>query len=298
MKCQVVFRTRRGGTGLDYVTVRAEFMAVFGQYIEEVLRELPARYRVWVALDLPPHRIPELGELLGYTQGILVVHEEPYRGQTQDRQERGRWWQGWFRRDGRWIFQDELYVQDEELWRSESPHLRPLQVWHQGEVVERVGHRAQRGLSALDARFLLNITPLASGARVLDPFAGFGGIVQEGQRRGMQMFATDCEPQLLPGLSQRCRGCYVIADARAIPFTSDFDAIITEPPFRTSYREAVLSSLGELHRLVHNGPLTFLVAEDMVEQMSERLIYLGRKLMGSHLIRRNRGLRCMALCFR
>ncbi len=266
--------------------------------MHQILRELPARFRLWVVIDLPPNRITELAAQLGYTEGILIVHEEEFDNEELNATAQGRWWRGWFRRNSKKVFQEELYLQDEVSWWEQSPHNRRLKVEHQGAVVERVGHRSQRGLSPLDAKFLFNMTCLSPKSRILDPFAGFGGIVLEGQRRGMHMVAADWEASLVPGLSETCRGHYVVADARKLPFRPGiFDAIITEPPYRSSCRKAVLASLPMIHQMVPQGHVTLFIAEDMYEAVSQEFQTLGRKTVAEHWIRRNRGLRCVALCF-
>ena len=102
-------------------------------------------------------------------------------------------------------------------------------------------------MSALDARFLFNIADPKPTDVILDPFAGFGGLALEGRRRELTVFVSDIDDSLSPSLSANFRNLYVVADARHLPIRTDhFDLIITEPPFRSSCRQAVMDSLPEL----------------------------------------------------
>jgi tRNA G10 N-methylase Trm11 len=141
--------------------------------------------------------------------------------------------------------------------------------------------------------------PNALGNLVLDPFAGFGGIVLEGRRRGFAVVAADIDETLRPGLAEASGGKCVICDANHLPFPSaSFDAIVTEPSFRRIHRESTLTALPELRKVLKPyGRMTLLISQDMYDAVTEILMPLGGTLTSKHLIRRHGGLRCYVLRF-
>ena len=96
---QIFFRTSRGGSGIEYKTAKAEFLSVFEDKSPLVERDLYARMRMEIAAgDLTPEEMSHRAEMLGYTQGIISVHEEPYLGEELHAHRSGRWVVGWIRR--------------------------------------------------------------------------------------------------------------------------------------------------------------------------------------------------------
>ena len=265
---QIFFRTSRGGCGIEYETGKAEFLSVFGEQQVELMWETPARMRMGVTIPgLSSEEISHRAEMLGYTQGIVSVHEEPYLGEELHSHRTGRWAIGWLRRRDKKIFLTEIYRQDAERLLEDAPHNREFLIEKSGEVIVAKGHRYRRGLSPADAKFMVNIAELGGDELVLDPFAGIGGILVECRRRNLMVFAMDVDAALRPGLAQISHNRCAIADARQLPFKNNiFDAIITEPPFNTKYRQAVLDSMVELRRVVRqDGKIILLIAHDMRE---------------------------------
>ena len=303
MKYQIVFRTSRGGLGIDHEIAKAEFLAVFSRYGLEILEDLYGRHRMVVRISLPPERISSLGPNLGYTQAIIHLHEEPYLGEELSPEKKGRWYIGWARRGELKVLFTETYVQDEEARLSNSPDQRGFLIEKEGSIIKAKGHKFHRGLSPLDAKFMFNISQLDSHNElsnvILDPFAGFGGIVLEGRRRGFSIVASDIDETLRPGLAEASDGKCVICDANHLPFpTTFFDAIVTEPSFHRIHRESTLTALSEIRRVLKPyGRMTLLISEDMYDAVTEILIRLSGMLTSKYLIRRQRGLRCYVLRF-
>ncbi|MFQ6040020.1 MAG: TRM11 family SAM-dependent methyltransferase [Candidatus Poribacteria bacterium] len=303
MKYQIVFRTSRGGLGIDHEVSKAEFLAIFSRYGLEILEDLYARRRMVVNISLPPEHVASLASNLGYTQAIIQLHEEPYLGEELSPQRKGRWYVGWARRGELKALFAETYVQDEEDRLSDSPDQRGFLIEKSGQISKAKGHKFHRGLSPLDAKFMFNISQLdshiASGNLILDPFAGFGGIVLEGRRRGFSIVASDIDEALRPGLSEVSNGKCVICDANHLPFPSaSFDAIVTEPSFRRIHREPTLSALPELRRaLKPDGRMTLLISKDMYDAVTEIFMRLNGTLTSKYLLRRHGGLRCYVLRF-
>jgi ubiquinone/menaquinone biosynthesis C-methylase UbiE len=275
---QVFFRTSRGGCGIEYEAAKAEFLSVFRDQRIELMREIPSRMRMDVAITgkdtcstdgLSNEGIAHRAEKLGYTQGIISVHEEPYRGEELHSYRTGRWAVGWLRKRDRKIFLTEIYRQDEAKLLETAPHRRVFLIERDGEVAAAKGHRYRRGLSPADARFMVNIAELRGDELILDPFAGIGGILIECMERGLKILAADADPVLRPGLAEISHSRCAIADARQLPFGDGiFDFIITEPPFNIRYRQAVLDSMVELRRVIQRGGrIMLLIAQDMHERI-------------------------------
>ena len=294
---QIYFRIRRGGTGIPYELAKTEFMAVFNRYGLCIKREHADRRRMWIDLDLAPERVKALACDLGYTEAILRLHKEPYCGERITPVERGRWYTGWIRQREWKVHQTEAYVQHATMLLAESPDRRPFQVAHGEKAHPATGRDRQRALSALDARFLFNISGFSAAMKILDPFAGFGGIVMEGRRRGISVFAADIDARLSPGLCSLSSKRHFVGDARAAPIhTASLDGVITEPPFRSCYRQAVMESLPELRRVLKPaGRIVLLIAADMREAVSVFFERLGGCVKTVQIIPRDSGLKCPVL---
>jgi len=102
-----------------------------------------------------------------------------------------------------------------------------------------------------------------------------------------------------PGLAQVTDNRCVLADARELPFKNAFfDAIITEPPFNTRYRQSVLDSLPELCRVMKPcGKMVLLIAQDMYSEIMAYMIGYGFNIKKDFTIRRHGGLTSRVLVF-
>jgi len=103
--------------------------------------------------------------------------------------------------------------------------------------------------------------------------------------------------KLVPGLSALGPESFCIADARSLPLhTGRFDLIVTEPPFRTSYRQAVMVSLSELHRVLKpGGRLILLIANDMHQGVQTSFERMGSNVELIGIIPRGGGMKCPVL---
>ncbi len=289
-KYQVFFRTSRGGSGIEYETAKAEFLSVFGEQRVEVTRDISVRMRMEITTaKLSEEEISRSAELLGYTQGIVSVHEEPYNGEELNWRKTQRWAVGWIRKRNMKLLLAEIYRQDEEKRMKEAPHNRVFLIERDGEIKAAKGHRYRRGLSMLDARFMLNMAKLRGDELILDPFAGLGGILMECRQRGLRVFGGDVDLVLRPGLAEVSHNRCVMADARQLPFRDGiFNAVITEPPFDIRYRQAVLDSMSELKRVVRpDGKISLLIAHDMHEAIADCMTGSGFRLVDDFILRRH-----------
>ncbi|MDE0299276.1 MAG: methyltransferase domain-containing protein [Candidatus Poribacteria bacterium] len=300
MHYHIYFRISRGGIGIPYELAKTEFQAVFNDFGMVITSESWARRHMHVDLDLEPVDVKTRAADLGYTEAILHLHSEPYRDEALSPIERGRWHVGWVRRRERKVYQTEVYVQDSGALLKYAPDKRGFQIEQGGEKRLAFGHHAHRAMSVLDVRFLFNIVMPSPVDVVLDPFAGYGGIVFEGRRRGLSVMASDIDHTLTPGLSALTPGSCYVADARLLPLAENsIDLIVTEPPFRTVHRPAVLKSIRELRRVLKpSGQMVFVVSSDMREEICASFAKLNLKIDIVGVIPRGGGLKCPVLKIR
>lgn len=148
----------------------------------------------------------------------------------------------------------ELWAADEETRRHEAAHRRRFRFIRPDGVRVGRGSRGGRRLSSCDAKFLLNLSQAMPGRRLLDPFAGIGGIVLEAARRGIITICGDIEEALRVGLAQASGGRAAIWDARALPLPPEcVDAVVTEPPYAPRRRDAVAAATAEAARCLRRG---------------------------------------------
>lgn len=297
---QVFFRTKKGGRGIDYETAKSEFLSLFRKHKIEFIRELPFKMRMHIEIDdLSDDEVVKLAENLGYTYGILHAHEEPYLGEELVAENTARWVVGSIRIDDKKLQLKEIYRQDKEILLASAPHERVFIVDKDGEIRLAKGHRRKRGVSPSDAKFILNISELDGDEMILDPFGGIGGLLLESKSRGFKIFASDIDPVVRPGLAYVTDNHCAIADARNLPFKDSlFDAIITEPPFHTRYRQNVIDSLSELCRVIKpTGKIVLFIAQDMSNAIISYMLESNFRIIKDFAIRRNGGLTSRILRF-
>jgi SAM-dependent methyltransferase len=179
-----------------------------------------------------------------------------------------------------------LHEADAGELRSRAPDRRSFLLECGDGVVRRVtGYRGgrdpltRRALPVLDARLLVNLVQPGRGGgagRLLDPFAGAGGVVLEARSRGWSVLSADVDPALRLGLRE-LGAAHVVADARALPLAAAcVDAIATEPPYHPPALPAVLDAVAELRRVLRpGGRLAMLVALAQRVPVAERAAAAG-----------------------
>ncbi|MBT3603309.1 MAG: hypothetical protein HOE48_18190 [Candidatus Latescibacteria bacterium] len=294
---QIYFRRRRGATGIPFELAQTEFKAIFSPFGLHIKHGHIPKHRIWVTLKLSPKEIPQHAQNLAYTEAILSQRIEPYSGKEINPIGRGGWYTGWIRQDDKQIYQEEVFVQDIQNRRSESPDQHAFPVYINNQLIHIQGHHVGRALSAMDTRYLFNIADLPPNARILDPFAGFGSIIREGHRRNITIFASDIDPILSLGLQGLAPQSYALADARSLPYKSQtFDAIITEPPFDAKRQQAIVEALPNLMCILKpKGKLVLLIAQNMLAPIQSQCTLHHLMLTQISIIPRDHGLRCPVL---
>ena len=255
---QVHFRTQRGGCGIDFDAASTEFLLVTTDL--NVTDRDPFAGRMRLGFRLPEDAQEQLVQrmgLLGYSQALVRLDRQPGKGvghADKARVRRKRWLVGVQRIGDDLVTFTELWAADERNRLESAPHRRRFPFAYPEGVSAGLGSRGERRLSPCDARFLLNLAQAGPGRRILDPFAGIGGIALEAVERGITAICGDIEEALRLGLSRISGGHAYIWDARALPLRDDcVDAVVTEPPYSHPRQDAVVASMSEASRCLRPG---------------------------------------------
>ena len=249
------------------------------------------RQIAWVSIDQDkvdalPDEIPPLG----YVSTIDVL-ESPYR----DGGVSVRW-------KGRSYRLRRCYADDTEELRELAPDRRTFVLDGPAGPREVVGYRGtggnvlgRRGLPVVDARLLANLTGRLRGARILDPFAGAGGVVVAVQAAGGTCYTADIDRIVALGLAKLNDGRHVVADAEHLPFRdAAFDAIATEVPFDASADEGVKQAfIASAQLLRENGRVVVMCSRSQAAQLRSAPIGLSL-VIDEAVLRRKLSLRVLA----
>jgi len=194
---------------------------------------------------------------LGYTEAVELVaplEEIAQRSKLPAKPIVARW-------KGRDVALVRVYEESNQSLRAQAPDRRAFLLECNDGVVRAIpGYRGGRGplehraLPVIDARLLVNLVTCETVARrLLDPFAGAGGIIIEANSKGFATVSLDRDAALRFGLRQLAAR-HVVGDASSIPFAAaSFDAVASEPPYHPSVLEAVVASLSEIARVMRPG---------------------------------------------
>jgi SAM-dependent methyltransferase len=210
----------------------------------------------WVDLARPAPDLTSRLALLGYAcaahelapASISVSGPRRPRGSTGSLPATVRW-------RGRWYTVRELWRRDKEEEREAAPDRRAFVLPDaSGESREVRGYRgSRRALPPADARLTVNLSLTPGCRRLLDPFAGAGGIVTAARPHDLEVFSADIDPILRYGLAV-LGASHCVADARHLPLADGtIDAVASEPPYLPELTAAVGESLSELARIVRPG---------------------------------------------
>lgn len=148
-----------------------------------------------------------------------------------------------------------LYIQDEKLYDMQSPHNRAFKiVSSDGTEKDLNGYRGngtelgRRALPVEDARCLVNLSMPYSEKKVIEPFAGGGGIVYMYKyiNPDIDITSIDIDETLKPGL-EFYGANHIVGSSVSVHLTEQYDAIVTEVPFSNNATEGVIESFKNLY---------------------------------------------------
>lgn len=178
-----------------------------------------------------------------------------------------------------------FFSQDPALYEKQSPHHRKfiiLDHQHQEKIV--YGYRGdgtetgRRALPVEDARCMVNLSSPSTSTKLLDPFAGGGGIVYQAKyiNHSLEVYSVDIDPVLAPGL--RWYGSkHFVGDARQMQFgKTAFDSIVTEVPFSPSATDIVIEAIEHLSKyLKERGKIVLMSSAEQSQEIDQFVRGLG-----------------------
>ena len=238
----------------------------------------------WVSLP-EPNLETALGRLsgLGYTEAVELV-TPPGKADANSKAHTKPIITRWKGRDVALV---RVYEESDQSLRANAPDRRAFLLECNDGVVRTIpGYRGGRGplehraLPVIDARLLVNLVTCEGACpRLLDPFAGAGGIIIEANSKGFVTTSLDRDPALRFGLNQ-LGSRHVVGDASSMPFAAaSFDAVASEPPYHASALAAVVASLAEIARVMRPGArVAMLIASEQAAAVRQAATCAGLRL--------------------
>jgi len=190
---------------------------------------------------------------------------------------------------GREFSVGNFYEQESKVYEERSPHKRGFRITgHDGSVKTVFGYRGdgselgRRSLPVEDARCMVNLSLPRKNKRLLDPFAGAGGIVFEFGYIAADgtMTSVDIDPVLKPGLEFYGSTHYVM-NAVDVPFQANsFDSVVSEVPFSENATGDIVRAFAKINQCL-SGDGVFVV---MCGKNQSVEIYGAMSGLGNHLL--------------
>ena len=173
---------------------------------------------------------------------------------------------------------ESVYKDDKEKAREQAPDRRPFLLPDSAGQLRYVrGYRGdgtktgRRALPVEDCRVLLNIAHLKKGQRVLDPFAGGGGIVFAARNFGLDVYSSDIDPILQYGLADY-GARHAVASVEELPFQDAFfDSVVTEAPFDKNITPVIARGLEEIVRVTTaRASIVMMTSEEQAQDIRDK----------------------------
>lgn len=203
------------------------------------------------------NRIASMCVRLGYVNQVDVLVPEQRESKNTIK------WKGAF------YSLETIYEENAEEIRNQAPDKRNFLLPDANGQLRYVnGYRGdgsetgKRALPVEDCKLMLNLSKIKTGQKVLDVFAGAGGIVFAAVQADFDVYSSDIDPKMQYGLRDFGSKHYV-ADVNQLPFENDFfDAIVSEAPFDKNVTQNVANGLFEMQRVINRGGYIVLMVAD------------------------------------
>jgi hypothetical protein len=197
---------------------------------------------------------------------------------------------------GRKFSINNFFTQDNAIYEEQSPHRRAFKILsNDGEVKTIFGYRGdgrefgRRSLPVEDSRCMVNISLPHKNKKMLDPFAGAGGIIYSFRFLVPDgtMTSIDIDPVLKPGL-EFFGSTHHVMNAVNVSFAEgSFDSVITEVPFSQNAIDFIIQTLTKLNTCLSNsGVLVIMCGKDQVKKIYNALDGLGNSLLFNYAVNR------------
>jgi len=188
-----------------------------------------------------------------------------------------------------------LFKQDQKVYTEQSSHNRDFKIVSNNEVKKVQGYRGdgsdmgKRALPVEDARCMVNLSQPWKNKKMIDPFAGAGGIVFQFKyivSSGI-MTSIDIDPVLKPGLESYGSTHFVMNAADASFPENSFDSVITEVPFSDNASTEIINGIKKINTfLSKDGVYIIMCKKEQAEFIQKTMEELKNFLLFSHEVDR------------
>jgi len=191
---------------------------------------------------------------------------------------------------------NNFYVQDNNIYEEQSAHNREFKILDNNGGIKTVfGYRGdgselgRRSLPVEDARCMVNLSFPHKNKKLLDPFAGAGGIVFEFKYIAPDGAVTsmDIDPVLKPGLEFYGADHLVMNAIHASFPVNSFNSVVTEVPFSENAADDIIIALNKICPCVSaDGVFVIMCKNHQSSKIYGTMAELGNYFLFSHNIDR------------
>jgi len=189
-----------------------------------------------------------------------------------------------------------FFKQDNKIYTEQSSHNRKFKIINSNNEIKHIqGYRGngselgRRALPVEDARCMVNLSQPWKNKKMLDPFAGAGGIIYQFKYivpEGI-MTSIDIDPVIKPGLESYGSTHYAMSAADASFPENSFDSVITEVPFSNNAEIDIIKTLKNINScLSENGVYVIMCENNQTEFIQKTMEELNNFKLFEHKIDR------------